>query len=88
MYNRVAQKKKKICDRLELMDKVIIKCFYFYYLRFRQLFERALLKNQNQKIFSMERSQQGMPLKIIREAAKIKFFFLVAHTFSKNYSNW
>ena len=64
MITRVAQ--KKICDGLELMGEVIIKYFYFYYFRFRQLFERALLKNQNQ-FFSMERSQQGMPLKIIKK---------------------
>ena len=34
------------------MGEVIIKWFYFYYFRFRQLFERALLKNQNQNLFT------------------------------------
>ena len=37
--------KKKICEWLELMGEVIIKWFYFYYFRYRQLFERTLLKN-------------------------------------------
>ena len=59
--------KKKFCDGLELMGEIIIKLFYFYYFRFRQLFERALLQNQNQILFSMERSQQGMLLKIIKK---------------------
>ena len=45
------------------MDKVIIKWFYFYYFRFRQLFERALLKNQNQLFFHGAQST--------RNAAKI-----------------
>ena len=63
--------KKKFCDRLELMGEVIIKWFYFYYFRFRQLFERALLKNHNHKFFSMKCSQQGMPLKIILKNSRI-----------------
>ena len=53
------------------MGEIIIKWFYFYYFRFRQLFERALLKNQNQTKFSMERSQQGMPLKIQKKKSCI-----------------
>ena len=72
MYLRVSQ--KKICDSGQMMGEVIIKWIYFYYIRFRQLFERAMLKNQNQKmhcahaqIFSTERSQLGMPLKIMRK---------------------
>ena len=43
-------KKWKFCDSGQMMGEVTIKCFYFYYFRFRQLFKRAMLKNQNQKI--------------------------------------
>ena len=52
-----------------------VRCFYkmILLLLFRQLFERALLKNQNQNFFSLERSQQGMPLKIIKK--KFRGFF-------------
>ena len=32
-----------------MQGEVIIKLFYFYYFRFRQHFERAMFKNQNQK---------------------------------------
>ena len=46
LYNRVSQN-----EPVHMMGEVIIKWFYFYYFRFRQLFERALLKNQNQNLF-------------------------------------
>ena len=39
-------------EPVHMMGEVIIKWFYFYYFRFRQLFERALLKNQNQNLFT------------------------------------
>ena len=47
--------KKKFCDNEQMMGEVIIKWIYFYFFRFCQLFERAMLKNQNQ------------PLKIIKK---------------------
>ena len=47
------------------------------------LFEQALLQNQNQKFVSMERSQQGMPLKIIKK--KLRIFWLDQNM--KNYVN-
>ena len=81
MYIRVAPK-KKICESWQVMGEVIIK--WFYYFRFRHLFERALLKNQNQKLFSMERSLQGMPLKIKN---KSRIFWLdqnMKNDFSRN----
>ena len=46
-----------------MMVEVIIKWIYFYYFWFRQLFERALLKNQNQN--------QNQPLKIIKKKSRI-----------------
>ena len=67
--------KKKICDGLELMGEVIKNDFTFFYFRFRQLFEQALLKNQNKKNF-MERSQQGMPLKIIKKSRRFSEILL------------
>ena len=48
MYISVSQKKWKFCDSGQMMGEVIIKLFYLYYFRIRQLFERAMLKNQNQ----------------------------------------
>ena len=50
MLIRVSPKKYKFCDSWQMMGEVITKLFYFYYFRFRQLFERAMFKNQNQKI--------------------------------------
>ena len=50
-YNKVCTlgcPKKKFCDSGQLMGEVIIKGISFYYFRFRQLFERAMLKTQNQ----------------------------------------
>ena len=81
VHNRVSQ--KKICDSGQLMVEVIIKWIYVYYFRFRQLLERAMLKNQNQKmhcahaqIFSTERSQQGMPLKLfLKNFADFRKFY-------------
>ena len=46
MYNRVSQKTKNFSESWHMMGEVIIKWFYFYYFRFRPLFERALLKTQ------------------------------------------
>ena len=44
LYIRVSQKKWKFCDSGKMMGEVIIKWFYFYFFRFRQLLERAMLK--------------------------------------------
>ena len=41
--------KKKFYDSGQMIGEVILKWFYLYYFRFRQLFERAMFKNQNQK---------------------------------------
>ena len=46
------KKKNIFCESWHMMGEVIIKWFYFYYFRSRQLFERALLKNQNQLFFA------------------------------------
>ena len=40
------------CESWQVKDEVIIKWFYLYYFRFCQLFDWALLKNQNQHFFT------------------------------------
>ena len=70
-------KKNVFCESWHMMGEVIIKWFYFYYFRFRQLFERALLKNQNQHFFFQGAQSQGMPLKLLKKnfADFRKFYF-------------
>ena len=51
-YIRVSQNATFFHEPVHMMGEVIIKWFYFYYFRFRQLFERALLKNQNHFFFT------------------------------------
>ena len=52
MCIRVSPPKKKFCESWQVIGEVIIKWFYFYYFRFRQLFDWALLKTQNQISFT------------------------------------
>ena len=55
------------------MGEVIIKWFYFYYFRFCRLFERAMLKNQNQKIHCAHAQIFSLRNNSIRNAAKNDF---------------
>ena len=54
------------CESWHMMGEVIIKWFYFYYFRFRQLFERALLKNQNQIFFAWRNAAGNYEKKTLR----------------------
>ena len=57
-----------------MMGEVIIKWFYFYYLRFRQRFERAMLKPKLQ-ILRCEHAQKQMGRIYYKNAAENYFFF-------------
>ena len=73
-------KKYKFRDSGQTMGEIIIKWFYYYYFRFRQLFVRAMLKNQNQIIHCAHSHISFFGAQSIRNAAenyknKIRWIF-------------
>ena len=67
--------KKKFCESWQVMGEVIIKWFYFYYFLFRQLFERAMLKNQNQFFFSGAQSTRNAAENYKKKIADFRKFY-------------